>query len=279
MAKTKVLHTPSDPQEVPQRFLLRRGNDFYRIADLQIVDEPDDKLSLYLKPPLEHLYKSRKPSGKVGLTAGSIVDVNLNNDITKGASCFNPYASWHSSGKAHINGYSTKSLEREAVLRDSSTTSISEIAVQPHVIFTALFPLSTLSHVKVSPPPPNFDGNYIEVSKQPYRQTVTDKDTPVQYVLDMADLRTGSIIMDVMVHNRGVEFDIDKNHPYPHNSEMYFVAPPLKIAPNNSLCPAVTIFFYQPIGSSPVTIEKQPTTVWVRSKGAREDLFFQYEPF
>lgn len=278
--KKKILHTPSDPQKAPHRFLLRRGDAFYRIVDLQILDEPGDRLSLHIKPPLEHLYKSRKPTNKLAFKVGGLVNINLNNDITKGTSCFNPYASWHSSGKSHINGYSTKNLEREVVLNDSDAVSISDIAVPPHIIFTAAFPINGLSHVKVSPPPDDFDGNYIEVSNKPYHPNVTNKDTPVHYVIDMADMKPGSIVMDVMVHNRGVEMDIEKNHPYPHDSEMFFVAPPLKIAPNNSLCPAVTVFFYQPVNNNgQITIEKQPTTVWVRSRGAKADQFFQYEPF
>jgi hypothetical protein len=276
--KSRILHSPSDPQEFPHRFLLRRGNNFYRMVDLQILDEPGGRLSVYLKPPIGHLYQSRKPTNKLSFQTGGLIEINLNNDVTKGVACFNPYASWHSSGKAHINGYSTKKLERETVLNDSEAISISDTAVPPHIIFTGAFPLNGLSHVKTSPPPDDFDGNYIEISSKPHRKTDISKDSTVHYVLDMAELRPGSIVMDVMVHNRGVEVDIEKNHPYPHNGEMYFVAPPLKIAPNNSLSPAVSVFFYQPVNDNVgITIEKQPSTIWVRSKGARADQFFQYE--
>lgn len=276
--KSRILHSPSDPQEFPHRFLLRRGNNFYRMVDLQVLDEPGGRLSVYLKPPIGCLYRSRKPTNKLSFQTGGLIDINLNNDVTKGAACFNPYASWHSSGKAHINGYSKNKFERETVLNDSEAISISDIAVPPHIIFTGVFPLNGLSHAETSPPPDDFDGNYIEISSKPHRKTDISKDSTVHYVLDMAELRPGSIVMDVMVHNRAVDVDIEKNHPYPHDSEMYFVAPPLKIASNNSLSPAVSVFFYQPVNNNVgITIEKQPSTIWVRSKGAQADQFFQYE--
>ena len=85
--------------------------------------------------------------------------------------------------------------------------------------------------------------------------------------------------MDVMVHNRGAEVDLEKNHPYPQGGEMYFVAPPLKIAPSNSLCPAVSVFFYQPIGEGKdkLVIQKKPSTLWIRSKSTKEEQFVQFE--
>lgn len=279
--KPKILHTESDPQIMPHRFLFRRGNDFYRFIDLQVVSEGDWGLSVYLKPPIGNLYHSRKPTSKVSFnTSKGTLKIDLNNDITKGASCFNPYATWHGSGRCHINGYSTKTLRQESVLKDSEAISLSDIVVPPHIIFTGAFPLNTLSYIKTTPPPDDFEGNYIEIANEPYRSNATDKETTVHYVLDMSTLRSGSLVMDVMIHNRGVEMDIEKNHPYPDNAEMYFVALPLKIAPNNSLCPAVTVFFYQPINTSPddLLLEKQPSTIWIRSKGAIADQFVQFEP-
>lgn len=279
--KTKTLHTPSDPQEFPFRFVLRRGDDFYRFIDLQVVSEPNDRLSVYLKPPIGNLYQSRKPVNKHSFAGVSgSQPVTLNNDVTKGQACFNPYATWHGSGKAHINGYSTRNLEQEHVLKDSDAVSLSDIAVSPHILFTGIFPLNTLSHIKTTPPPDDYDGNYVEVSNQPYRQNeLGKKNTTAHFVLDMSSLRTGSLVMDIMVHNRGVDVDIEKNHPYPHDSEMYFVAPPFKITPDNSLCPAVTVFFYQPVGESEgELIQKQPSTIWIRSKGTTGEQFVQFEP-
>jgi hypothetical protein len=279
--KLKELHTPTDPQEFPHRFLFRRGNDFYRFADLQVVSELNDGLSVYLKPPLENLYQSVKPTSKISLEGVSgPLKIDLNNDITKGKPCFNPYASWHGSGKCHINGYNTATLKQEIVLRDSTAVSLADVGVSPHILFTGTFPLNTLSYFKTTPPPDDFDANYIEISEKPYRQNEISKDSPIHYVLDMSGLRTGWLVMDVMVHNRGVEVDIEKNHPYPHDSEIYFVAQPLKIVPNDSLCPAVTVFFYQPVGEDQegLLITKQPSTFWLRSKGAVADQFVQFEP-
>ncbi|MBH2007449.1 hypothetical protein I8H83_02510 [Candidatus Saccharibacteria bacterium] len=280
--KTKVLHTPTDPQEFPFRFLLRRGDDFYRFIDLQVVSEPNDRLSVYLKPPLGNLYQSRKPTNKHSFAGVSgSQSLTLNNDVTKGQPIFNPYATWHGSGKAHINGYDTKSLEQEHVLNDSEAISLSNIAVQPHILFTGLFPLNTLSYIKTTPPPDDYDGNYVEVSDKPYRNNeLSKKDTTAHFVLDMSSLRAGSLVMDVMVHNRGVDFDIEKNHPYVADGEMYFVAPPFKIMPDDSLCPAVTVFFYQPVGESDEgqLIEKQPSTIWIRSVGTKAEQFVQFEP-
>lgn len=279
--KQKILHSSSDPQEFPHRFLFRRGKKYYRFIDLQVISEPNDGLSVYLKPPIEHLFQSRKPTNKLSFqgVSGS-VNINFNNDITKGSACFNPYASWHGSGKSHINGYSSKNLQREVVLKDSEAVSLSDVVVPPHIIFTAMFPVDGLSHYETSPPPPEFEGNYVEVSNSPARPNeTTKKNSTVHYVLDIACLRAGYIVMDVMVHNRGSEVDIEKNHPYPHNGEMYFVAPPLKIAPDNSLCPAVTVFFYQPVGDDKdnLVIQKKPSTLWLRSKGTKEEQFIQFE--
>jgi hypothetical protein len=237
---------------------------------------------VYLKPPLGNLYQSRKPISKHSfISVSGSQQVTLNNDVSKGNATFNPYATWHGSGKAHINGYNSQSLEQEHVLKDSKTVSLSEVAISPHILFTGIFPLNTRSYIKTTPPPDDYDGNYIEVSDNPFRQNEVGKtNTTAHLVLDLAILRQGSVVMDVMVHNRGVDFDIERNHPYPQNSEMYFVAPPLKIMPYNSLCPAVTVFFYQPVDDEDKKqpVEKQPSTIWIRSKGASEEQFIQFEP-
>ncbi len=262
----------------PNRFLLRDGSDWFRIIDLQILTSINE-ISVYLKPPIDGLFSSHEPSGKISLPPKGFKDISISNktpsDVFNGNVFFNPYLSWHSSGIIHANAYKTKDISKSIFLSDSEAISTKDRLDSPHIIMTAVLPICTLSYFRTQAPPSNFSGNYFEVSDKPYLETDLKKDGPVSIVLDRNGLKMRAIVMDIMVHDQSVAIDLDRKHPYPDGAEMYFVNQPITISPNNKSLPAVSIFFYQPIKSDDLIIEKKPIIFWGRSKNQFQDIFFQ----
>lgn len=254
------------------RVLLRQGNNFANMVDLQLKAERNNGMSVYIKPPFETSYSSIRPKAKLALPSSGEHKVTLKNDVTNGHKYYNPYLSWHGSGKLHANAYSTKDLSKEIFLRDSPAVSLSDIAVPFHILFTLVLPISMNCYGKASLPPNNI--NYYEASLKPYRDNTLDKPGPLHLVIDEDALDGYDVIMDVMVANRGVNFDFTRNHPYP-GRQVIFVAPPIKIALTNPVLPAVTIFVYQLIDKGTSTTNAPPMIFWGRSKGAQTDQMFQ----
>lgn len=264
--------------EHPHRLVLRRGDFFYRMLDIEIKPESAGSMSIYIKPPHEHLYNSVKPEGKHTLPKQGPLSVSFDKDVTKGSTYYNPYLSWHGSGKLHANAYSTSDLKKSIFLRDSSAVSLSDIGVRPHILFTLVLPLSEPSYGRTTAPPKEFEGNYIEISNSPYRTNETGRNGTAHIVFDQDSLLGGALILDVMVHNRGsnVGFGVSDLHPYPPNWEVRFVSHPIKINFNDLILPAVTLFPYQLATQEPEDIKTaEPIVFWGRSKNAQADQMFQ----
>jgi len=258
----------------PHRLVLRNNNDWWRILDLQIKIEQGG-LSVFMKPPVEGLFVSKKPIRKLTLPKSGLVNIQLSNNVLEGKVYFNPYLFWHSSGNIHVNAFNNDKLVKDIFMNDSKAVGLKDIKKSPHIILTAILPINSLSYYPTKAPPLEFNSNYLEISDKPYRQNKIDGAGPINIVLDRSGLKSSSIILDVMVHDRNADVCLIDNHPYPNNAEMYFVHLPIKITPDNINLPVISLFFYQPINTTTMVIQKKPITFWGRSKEQKKDIVFQ----
>jgi hypothetical protein len=257
----------------PNRIVLRDNNNWYRVLDLQIKHE-QNSMSVFMKTPLEGLYSSEKPINKFSMPKSGLLNIDLSRNIFKGKTYFNPYLTWHSSGVVHANAFESNNLKKDIFIKNSNAMSLLDIGIFPHIILTAVLPNNFLSYYATTPPPKEFKGNYLEISDDPYLPNKFDDVGPLNIVIDRRCLKSSSIILDVIIHDRNNIIDFEHNHPYPNNSEILFVHPPIQITPNNENLPALSLFFYQPIGTTIKIIQKESIIFWGRSKEQKEDILF-----
>lgn len=257
----------------PNRIALRDNNNWYRVLDLQIKHE-QNSMSVFIKTPLEGLYVSEKPINKFAMPGSGPLKIDLSRNIFKRKTYFNPYLTWHSSGVVHANAFDSSNLKKDIFIKNSTAISFLDVGISPHIILTAVLPNNFLSYYETKAPPKEFNGNYLEISDDPYLPNRFDEVGPLNIVIDRRCLKPSSIILDVIIHNRNSAIDLEHNHPYPNNSEMFFVHSPIQITPNNDNLPALSLFFYQPIGTTTKIIQKESIVFWGRSKGQKEDILF-----
>lgn len=266
-------HKPT--HEWPHRILLRQGDKYYRLIDIQTSVNTANELSVFLKPPSESLYVGQKPVGTLKLQPGTN-KIELAN-IRTGDQTFNPYITWHGgNGRLHTNGYAASDLKKEILLRDTQTVSMNDITMRPDIILTALLPVSTLSHPQTSAPPSGFQGKYLEISQAPAIPNNLTGQGEANIVLDYSSLLPGSLVMDVMVHHRALQPTL-QDLPYLPDMYIRYVAQPLTITTANPSVPAVTVFFYQPDEQSPVEIRKNPIILMGRTRGDRDNHIVEVE--
>lgn len=263
----------------PHRFLLRDKNKWHRVLDIQVSIESSGGISVYMRTPMEGLFATAEVVAEhLPFQPGKTVSLDLPKHLPQLESAtFNPYISWHGSGVTHANVYTQKSLKKEKLVKDVKAIQASGIKTNPVPILTAILPLSPLGYYETSAPPPGFDGVYMEVSKNPHMPNKPDGIGSLNMVLDRATLRPGCIVLDILVHHRDFPVDIQGDrHPYPADSEMYFVALPIQVSPHDESLPAVTFFMYQPVGPDKENlIEKKPIILWGRSIDQKEDFMIQ----
>lgn len=267
----------STKDSIPHRFLLRTKDNFFRMIDLQVVEESNNGFSIYLKPPLDYLYEGNFLEKKVGLFDGLKYKISFN-DNNKVNLLFNPYLSWHGrSGKLHLNAYETRHLKKKRVIKDSAAIDLTNIDKHPRPIFSVVFPINEQSFYRTTPPPKGFSGTYVEVSKNPYMQNQFSGEY-LNYVLDKELLNLSGIVMDVLVHQKGSEFSLE-NHHFPDNTEIISLGPPVTIDLVNQSLPTISVFLYQNVEKTNEYLHKPHYTVlWGRSKDQKEEMFAAYKP-
>jgi hypothetical protein len=258
---------------------LHKDGRYYALADLQVRVEEDDRLSVYLKPPMGLFYRPKKINDKLNVPHFGVQAVDLGILSQKGY-CFNPYVTWHGSGRTHVNAYNAKDLSLEATLGDIPSPSIFSIRRYPDSVYqviTGMYPLNDRSHARVAPPSPQRRFEISWGSKN--RNNDIDGSSPAYFVIEEDSLKPecGYLIMDILVHGRGNELSPAGNHPYPGGVPLSAIAPPMKITPKDTRCPAVTVFFYQPIDDEPLADRKLLTTLFAGSNTTSDALIIQYE--
>lgn len=258
-------------------FTLRKGVKYFGMIDVEVSQEPDDKLSIYLKTPGSNTFKSVKPENKYYMQGGPL-HLSLSKDISRGNLYSNPYMSWHNSinqGKIHANAYSSDNL-KEVFLTDSPAYQMSDLGDKTYLLFTSLLPLSTNSYYETFIPR-EYTGNYIEVSSNPLRMNKSDADGGLIFAIDNEGLLGKSVLVDVILHNQKLSIGFGENdtNPYPNNWKIKFVSHPIKITFANKKLPAVTLMVYQLATeeNEPLTTA-EPLVLWARSKNAEKDLLF-----
>lgn len=175
---------------VPMRVCLEIASTYYAAFDIQVKAEPPrgakgemspDSASVYVSSPLPARY--------------NVLNSNFEN----------PHLSWHGSGFIHAKGTLSGARRTQVIGGPVSAISYNEVVADYNRILSACIPI--------------YRPNLLQIGINT-RNTLFARDTPslgrasedIQcLVLDVTPLDgTSSIIADVFLHNRGMQFDLDK---------------------------------------------------------------------
>ena len=253
----------------PYRIFLQNKGETFGLIDLQIkaelknLDNPvtqQHSLSIYLKPPINTKYKLHSKDYILSQSTPGLVSCEL---ITENNSdYFNPYVSWHGSGEIHATAFKNgDSGKPERIVEDRVALAWNEVAMYPSLVLRAVIPVADLSHALLIPD----DKHSIHLMANHNDQTIDNDLNGI--ILDQTKLVTNSIHVDVFIHNKAYKLSDPNELPYPNNSEIIWLAPPLVFSNSESIfAPAVSIFIYQPVNDSEGESERLPLVLTGISK-------------
>lgn len=234
----------------PIRFYVKDGESSGALFDLQIKPELRDlddavkqqhSLSVYIKPPVNAHYQLATKDYTVTDRGNNVFDYKLI-DVGPNEILFNPYISWHGSGEVHANAHESVNGEwkTKRIVTKKDAISWRDVKMTYNLILRAIIPVNAapLQSLQLNP-----NETLDFVSQNIPNGAVKN------IVFDSSKLVRETIVVDVFIHNRAYGFSNQSQLPYPNNSEMMWLAPPIKFENDASVfLPAVSIFAFQPTG-------------------------------
>jgi hypothetical protein len=234
----------------PIRFYIKDGNSCGALFDLQIKPElrnlndpirQQHSLSVYVKPPINAHYQLATKDYTVKDKGNNVFDYKLI-DVDPSEVLFNPYISWHGSGEVHANAHESVDgkWKTKRIITKKDAISWRDIKMTYNLILRAIIPIGAA---------PLQDLQLETNETLDFISQNTPNGAVKNIVFDSSKLVRKTVVVDVFVHNRAYDFKDYGQLPYPNNSEMMWLAPPIKFESNESVfLPAVSIFAFQPTG-------------------------------
>lgn len=264
--------------EQPYRIYLKQGNSYQQVLDLQIkaelqhLDNPikqEHSLSVYLKPPVNARYRLHSRWYKQKQIAPDKLTYEMK--TIKRSIFRNPYISWHGSGELHANAYKQgNDTKTHRIIANKPAISWRDVRMKFDLVLRGVIPVDAQSHLTVAP-----DLSHILDLSNGTKFQIPSILNGI--ALDQSKLVTDVVCADIFIHNKGFELKAPENLPYPQDSEIIWLAPPLTFRNKDSLfAPAVSVFFYQPVEDSRREIETSPLILTgISKKHPTNDIYIQ----